>query len=136
MSLKNHPDLFPQLRQTTLRKHADIWSKQYDYLESIVLYKAPSSAPYGKKYVLVFKLPEIKSNNKDLKGRISILLDMFQHFNSSIPEIDENFFKEVCKKGYEESFRNEWLFRTDTPTDVIEQYSWVLYPSKTQLHRF
>ena len=47
MSNTNHNVIFPELRYVTLKKYADIWSKQYDYLKSIVLYQAPSSAAYA-----------------------------------------------------------------------------------------
>ena len=53
-------DSYSEINLRKLIYHANQWEWQYSCLKSITLYQFPIDAPHGKRYALVFELPEIE----------------------------------------------------------------------------
>lgn len=145
--MTNDFDFFPHLKIAVLKAHAERWAQEFNQgkildensheiidhiirIQRIVLYKSGLGAPYGCNYVLVFDVPEIKDEYKELIWYHDLLPNQIES-PAGPPWIGRDFFDEVYKHPPHD-ISDEWIFKRRIPgfnlnAEIVEKSKLVLY---------
>ena len=116
----NDPDLFPNLNETTLKKHIALASSHCPFEKDINHIYLFEGTPFRHQLVVIGK------NTKDFDG-------VKNYWDRSPSDIFENHFKEVYQEEPERNYWKNWNVivvssLNEIPDDLaLKKFKWVLY---------